>query len=287
MSDSPSSGSPSLDSLSLESRHVALSHFVAEVRARLDGPRPNLGPNQVEVSPGGKTFATIGEALASITDASQKKQYVCYIGPGTYQEVVVCKPWVFLQGEGQDQTILAGAPSSEPHPLSSLVGASNSAIQNMTVKATSRPGPATFTVAVSVNGAINFDIENCLVLSDDHSNSFTWALVIDLGPFGSGTGSAVNIAYSSVIAQTSVPNSLTLGMTLSSGSLGLVTESKIASKGDVGNGAQSTGNSQLTLYSSYVEGKTYALTIPDEASVCIANQCEIHGPVGDGVVVNP
>ena len=31
--------------------------------------------NSVQVDPGGATFPTIGAALASITDASQKKQY--------------------------------------------------------------------------------------------------------------------------------------------------------------------------------------------------------------------
>lgn len=265
---------------------TALAHFVAEVRARLDGKRPNLGPNQVEVSPGGKIFATIGKALASITDASQKKQYVCYIGPGTYTEVVVCKPWVFLQGEGQDQTVIASPPSSETHPRSSLVAASNSAIQNLSVTATSRSSQS-FTVAVAVNAATNFDIENCALTSDDKFNSFTWALVIDLGSFGSGRGSAVNIAYTSILAQTTVKLCATLGMTLSGGSLVQVTQSKIVATGDSGTGAQSTGSSQLTLYNSYVEGRVYALGIPDEISTCIANQCQIKGPVAPGVIVNP
>lgn len=274
-----------IDSNSSHPSAAELAHFVAEVRARLGGKRPNLGPNQVEVSPGGKTFPTIGAALASISDASQKKQYVCYIGPGTYTELVVCKPWVFLQGEGQDQTTIAAPPSTELHARATVVAASNSAIQSLAVTATSA-GSQGFTVAVAINAASNFDIEGCALTADDKYGAFTWALVIDLGSFGSGRGSAVNIAYTQILGRTTTQQN-TIGMTLSGGSLVQVTQSKIVSASQSGTGAQSTGNSQLVLYNSYVEGAGFALAIPDEISICIANQCQIKGPVAPGVVVNP
>ena len=288
MSDSqpdPSLEATPSDLGSNSERAAKLEHFVAEVRKALDGRRPNLGPNLVQVSPGGKTFATIGEALASITDASQKKQYVCYIGPGTYNEIVVCKPWVFLQGEGPDQTIIANSPAAGSKQHATVVGASNSAIQNLAATATSQ-AKFTTTVALACNGVTNFDIENCSVLATDTLDTFTWALVIDFDTFGTGLGSTVNLAYSSVIAQT-IPRNVSIGLGASNQSVVLVTQSKIVCTGIGGNGAQATGNSQMTLYNSYVEGVTYCLTVPDEKSICVANQCELKGPVDPMVVVNP
>src|ERR671934_1698414 len=93
----------------------------------------DVGGNTVSVDPGGATFPTICAALASITDASQKKQYLLSVGPGTYNEKVVLKPWCFVQGAGRDQTTVSAPPTTDIWLRGTIVGASNSNIGGMTV----------------------------------------------------------------------------------------------------------------------------------------------------------
>src|SRR5205085_11779632 len=92
-----------------------------------------VGGNTVSVDPGGATFPTIGAALASITDASQKKQYLLSVGPGTYNEQVFLKPWCYVQGAGRDQTTVTWPPTSQFLQRGTIVGASNSNIGGMTI----------------------------------------------------------------------------------------------------------------------------------------------------------
>src|SRR5437763_5545575 len=94
---------------------------------------PEAGGNSVQVDPGGTTFPTIGAALASITDASQKKQYLLTVGPGTYNEQVTLKPWCYLHGSGQDQTTVIAPPTQDAYARGTIISASNSSISDMTV----------------------------------------------------------------------------------------------------------------------------------------------------------
>src|ERR1051325_836518 len=93
----------------------------------------DVAGNSVQVDPGGAVFPTIGAALASITDASQKKQYLLTVGPGTYNEQVTLKPWCYLYGSGQGQTIVAWPPPSDAFSRGTIISASNSSVANMTV----------------------------------------------------------------------------------------------------------------------------------------------------------
>lgn len=268
-----------------------VAQFAAEVRETVARLRPQglaagSAANQVQVQPGGKTFATITEALNSITDASLKKQYVCYIGPGTYAETVTCKPWVFLQGEGPDQTFVNGIAGSDFNNKGTVIGAANSAVQNMAIQSKA-DGWGTFATAVACGNAVNFDIENCaLTATDPLGGSNLWALTID---YQAGqSGSVVNIAYTTVLAQATAGDSQPIAMMAVAGSAVLVTESKLVAQGNSpGWGGASNGGSTVTLDDCYVEGAGFSLNIPDYTSVCIANQCQLDGPVASGVVVNP
>lgn len=285
-------GTPSAEALATTRDSAAkLAEFAAEVRATIARLRPQRfaaggAPNQVEVQPGGKTFATITEALDSITDASMKKQYVCYIGPGTYAENVTCKSWVFLQGEGPDQTFVNGIAGSDFNNKGTVIGAANSAVQSMSILSKA-DGWGTFTTAVAVGNAVNFDIENCLLTATDPlGGGNIWALTIDYQ--GGQSGSVVNIAYTTVLAQVTAGDSQPIALLAAAGSAVLLTESKLVSQGGVGGwGGASNGGSTVTLDSCYVEGVGYSLNIPDYTSTCIANQCQLNGPVASGVVVNP
>src|SRR5688500_9782433 len=95
----------------------------AEVLSRFGDPQQLLAAagqqsaNTVKVNPGGQTFPTIGAALASITDASIRKQYLITAGPGTYNEQVILKPYVYLHGSGSDQTTVTAPPVSQDNFL--------------------------------------------------------------------------------------------------------------------------------------------------------------------------
>jgi hypothetical protein len=54
-----------------------------------------------------KPFLTIQKAYTSITDASSVKPYRIAIGVGTFSEVFVMTPWVFLVGSGRSVTTIA------------------------------------------------------------------------------------------------------------------------------------------------------------------------------------
>jgi pectin methylesterase-like acyl-CoA thioesterase len=261
-----------------------LAAFVATVKKAVSAPTvAKAAANSVVVDPGGKTFSSIGAALASITDASEQKQYVVSIGPGTYTEVVTCKSWVFLSGAGRDQTLITALSDPNQYFLGTVTGASNSAVQNCTIRATTT-GPYGATVtAVNCLGNVNFDIENCELLAIATNETNVNGITID--QVGSdAAGSQVNIAYTTVTAKDSPAP-----LAVSTGWYSYVhgTESKfIAQGGQQPWGCAAIDESVILVENCYVEGQQYSLW-QDNTGRITANQCTLVGPVGPGVVVNP
>jgi hypothetical protein len=263
-----------------------LDAFVADVKSTVARLKSNkkLGANSVVVDPGGHTFPTIGAALASITDASQKKQYVVSIGPGTYNEVVTCKPWVFLAGSGRGQTIITAASQSDPTKKGTIRASSHSAIQDSTVQATMVPSGA-WVVAVDCQSAVDFDIENCeLIATDPTKAAQVNGLALD--DYG-GAGSQVNIAYTTITANGGwMP--LAINVYYAAYAHGM--ESKFVSQNgkNAGWGGAAADTSTFLVENCYVEGAAYSLFKDTNPKTTItANQCQLKGPVGPGVVVNP
>lgn len=275
------------DSHHFESAGHDLLRFVKEARATIDALRPaeNAAANQIEVQPGGKTFSTIGEAIASITDASMKKQYVCYIGPGTYAERVICKSWVFLAGSGADQTVIAWPAAQVKGSNGTVVGAANSAIQDLAVTSTGN-GVKSWATAVVCNNVKNFDIENCEVTSlDPAGGAIALPIAIDYAP-GAGA-SVVYLAYSKATVTASQPETQALGVFAANYSLVQLTNCRVTVATPGGWGAGASYLSQLTIDTSYVEGEQNSLKVVDLNATVTANQCTLVGPVGSGVIVNP
>jgi hypothetical protein len=78
-----------------------------------------------------RTFSTITAAMNSITGASATNRFVVKVMPGTYQESFTLKPYVTLDGSGQDATIITTASTST---AGYTVSAGNeSRIENLTV----------------------------------------------------------------------------------------------------------------------------------------------------------
>jgi hypothetical protein len=264
-----------------------LDAFAADVKKAVSHGTSNrkFGANSVVVEPGGHTFPTIGAALASITDASQKKQYVVSIGPGTYTEVVTCKPWVFLAGAGRGQTIItAASQSSDPSTKGTIRASSHSAIQDSTVQATQGVADG-WVVAVDCQSAVNFDIEDCELIAVDPTN--IWNVTgLALDDWG-GTGSQVNIAYTTITANGGW-SPIAINVYYAAYAHGM--ESKfIAQNGqNPGIGGAAADTSTLLVEDCYVEGTGYSLFKDSNPKTNItANHCQLKGPVGPGVVVNP
>lgn len=262
-----------------------LDTFVATVKNAVSGARPAkpVAANSVVVEPGGRSFSTISAALLSITDASQQRQYVAYIGAGTYSEVVTCKRWVFLSGAGAGQTIITAASQPTLAAKGTIRAASHSAVQNSTVQATTTGTLGDYTTAVDCQSVIDFDIENCELIAVDATNrTNVSALALD---DWEGSGSQVNIAYTTVTAN---GGGMPLAINVYYAAYAHGMQSKfIAENGtNAGWGGAAADGSILLVENCYVQGAGYSLVKDHSASIITANQCQLNGPVGPGVVVN-
>lgn len=264
-----------------------LAQFAALVRGRIAEQAPAaLAAGSVLVQPGGATFTTITAALASISDASQKKQYVLYVGAGTYNEVVISKSWVFIQGDDPETTIVSAPATMAFGTKGTVIGASNAAIQNLTVQSTGI-GPKSWAMAVAADNVTNFDVENCRLISiDPIGGANQVGLEVD---FATGAhGSTVYLAYSSVLVDEGSGPGQPLGVYAANYSFVQITNSKVVARGGAsGWGAASGFHSNLVVDSSYVEGAGYSLKLQGSGATCTANGCQLVGPVYPGVVVNP
>jgi hypothetical protein len=261
-----------------------LATFVAGVRRTVSADKPptSAQANVVTVQPGGQTFSTITDALNSITNASKSRQYVVYIGPGTFKEVVTCKSWVFLSGSGPDQTIVTAPAQSTQIAKGTVRAASNSALQNCAVQATSGPWGA-WTVAVDCQSVTNFDIENCQLSATDLTNG-TNLVGLSLDYASGASGSQVNVSYTTVTAS---GGAMPIALFAVSGSYAHGMESKFVSENGSasGWGGCAYNASTILVENCYVQGAAYSLNL-DPSSKVTANQCQLDGPVAPGVVVN-
>jgi hypothetical protein len=89
----------------------------------------------VVVAKSGGDFSTISAALASITSASAANPYLVYVAPGVYTEQVSMKPYVDIQGSGEQATRISFHGSASDN-ASTVNGASNAELRFLTVENT-------------------------------------------------------------------------------------------------------------------------------------------------------
>jgi hypothetical protein len=260
----------------------SFAKLVNEAIAAVASQEAVQAANTVTVQPGGKTFPTITAALNSITDAKLQKQYVVQVGPGTYNEVVVCKPYVFITGAGEVATTVTAPASSEQWNKGTIQAASNSAIQNMTIESV---GTAfgSWVTAVDCVSAVNFDIENCALIANGASGTNLVTLAVDYN--SAGGGSQINVAYTSVYAQGPAAGNV-IGMLVYARAFVNITDSKIvAENASSAWGATAALESTINLYNTTVAG-TESLVLSDSSAHITATDCKLIGPYSPGVVVN-
>ena len=159
MSDDKISSPPEIDASQVDSpfKNIVKQFDVSQQPAAKAGP---TGTNSVQVDPGGRTFPTIAAALASITDNRLQKQYLLTLSPGTFNEQVTMKPYVYLQGSGIDQTTVTFPATADFYARGTIIGCSNSGIGNMTVSSLGGTW-GYWTTALNIMGSSPFYVDQC------------------------------------------------------------------------------------------------------------------------------
>ena len=256
---------------------------------QLKAAATQLDTNTVTVNPSGATFPTISAALASITDASLRKQYLITAGPGTYNEQVILKPYVYLHGSGTDQTVITTAPVPQNNIFNrgTIVGASNSSIANLTASCLGGNW-GDYSTALIIAACTPFMVSEIVLLCDDQGhagvNMETVAVNFNTQPWDGPA--LVYMSYAAVLCNAQSSDSGPMGMIVNGQANMQCRESKVVAKGNGGNAVASNGGATVTLDDCYVEGAGFALNIPDYHSTLIANNCTIDGPVQNGVQIN-
>ena len=242
--------------------------------------------NSVEVQPGGRTFPTINAALASITDNKLQKQYILYVGPGTYNEKVQMKPYVSIQGADRDTTIITQPAASDAFSGGTVMAASNCTLANVTVSSLGGHW-GSYSTAVSCSGAVNFSIDNSILIVDDQNQAGINQCTLNAALNTFEPPSQIRASYCLIkcTAQNNQSGSAAVG--IAEQSTANIFESKLVATGGRQPFGVITGrSSQVNIDDSYIEGSYFALYDSDGGSIITANQCQINGPVSNGVVVN-
>ena len=262
-------------------------------RRRLAGRAPKPGKPRRGAAPGGKgvrvnpgavSFATIGEALESITDSSARKQYVLTIAPGTYEERVTLKPYCFLRGSGQEETIVTAPPTPQQLGRGTIVTASNSGISDLTVRCVGGSW-SEWSTALNVGASSPFHAEDVTLVTDDEGNVGVNGETVGVNWNPSEAGpSQVFLARATVISKMSA-QSVAVALLVNDAQAQVTASKVVASGGTQSFGVHANGGATVTLEDCEISGETFALAIPDGRSRLVAKGCRIDGPVGPGVQV--
>jgi hypothetical protein len=187
---STSGGGP-FDQLTPDTRIAAVPYALQAQEAAdadtLDGLHASeLGTdyqNVVIVAQSGGDYTSVQAAIDSITDAAAGNPYLVWVAPGVYEEQVTMKPYVHLQGAGQEATVISSTASGSASPptQATLVLASDTSLRDLTV---GNSGAANSTVALLASPGIARTLVadvTARALGGAYSN---YAIVLS----GSGTG---------------------------------------------------------------------------------------------------
>jgi hypothetical protein len=91
--------------------------------------------NVVVVAKSGGDYTSVQAAIDSITDAAADNAYLVWVAPGVYSETVTMKPYVHLQGAGQETTVISSTVSGGDWPPApaTLLLASDTSLRDLTV----------------------------------------------------------------------------------------------------------------------------------------------------------
>ena len=89
----------------------------------------------VVVAKSGGDYTTVQAAIDSLTHATADNPYLVWVAPGVYNEMVIMKPYVHLQGAGQETTVISSNASSSgwPPTKATLVLTRSTSLRDLTV----------------------------------------------------------------------------------------------------------------------------------------------------------
>ncbi|HNT78870.1 MAG TPA: hypothetical protein PKH77_28015, partial [Anaerolineae bacterium] len=116
----------------------------------------------VVVAKSGGDYTTIQAAIEAITDETAINPYLVWIAPGTYNEVVTMKPYVHLQGAGQEATIVTSNESGAASPGATIELASYASLRDLTV-VNEGTGTANSSAAIRVSSGVNTFVSDVTV----------------------------------------------------------------------------------------------------------------------------
>jgi hypothetical protein len=91
--------------------------------------------------------------LAAITNASATKRYVIKVEPGIYDvgaTMLEMKPYVDIEGSGQEATVIQGNGNNESSMVATVEGADFAELRDLQVKSVGNPSGTPFTIATAI-----------------------------------------------------------------------------------------------------------------------------------------
>ena len=138
--------------------------------------------NVIIVAKSGGDFSSVQEAIDSITGAASDNPYLVWVAPGEYSEAVTMKPYVHLQGAGQEATIITSTSSngSLPPTQATLVLASDISLSDLVIE---NSGVGNRNVALLASGDVTRTLVADVSVRAHGSGSYNYAIFLT----GSGT----------------------------------------------------------------------------------------------------
>lgn len=123
----------------------------------------------VVVAKSGGDYTSVQAAIDSIAGATEDNPYLVWVAPGVYSETVMMKPYVHLQGSGQETTVITSnvGTNDEPFTQGTLILTRHVTLRDLTV---GNSGADTYNIAL-------------LAMSGT-----TQTLVVDVTALGYGSG---------------------------------------------------------------------------------------------------
>ena len=133
--------------------------------------------NVVVVAKSGGDYTSVQAAINSITDAAAGNPYLVWVAPGVYQEQVTMKPYVHLQGAGQEATLITSTASNSvwPPTQATLLLASDASLRDLTV---GNSGTGTHKVALMATAGVTHALAMDVTALAQGGGTFNIAIVL-------------------------------------------------------------------------------------------------------------
>ena len=137
----------------------------------------------VVVARSGGDYTSVQAAINSITDATAGNPYLVWVAPGVYSETVTMKPYVHLQGAGQEATVVTSTASTDVFPptQATLVLTHHVSLRDLTM---GNGGAGTYNVALLATDGTARTLVADVTARAQGGGTYNYAIRLS----GSGTG---------------------------------------------------------------------------------------------------